>query len=60
MKDDLQSLEKMKKVIMKLREETNRPTTRISSMTWLDIKYLWSISRNPKEFKEWLRVKLGW
>lgn len=60
MKDDLQSLEKMKRTIQKLREETNHPRTRISGMTWLDIKWIWRNSKNPREFKDWLRVRLGW
>lgn len=60
MKDDIKSMNKMVKVISKLREETNHPKTRISGMTWLNVKWIWRNSKNPKEFKDWLRIELGW
>ena len=60
MKLDIQGMKKLVKSINEMREETNHLKEKIERVDWETAKWMWRKSKNAQEFKDWMRVELGW
>lgn len=43
-----------------VREETGHTRTRISGSKWTMVRWLWDKAHNPREFRVWFKVEMGW
>ena len=59
MKTDLRGMKQLVNSINQLRDETNH-RKKIERPSWETAKWIWSHSKNSKEFKAWMKVELGW